>query len=162
MKEITITIPDNYDLIKEGNTYVLKEKDTKPKSWKEFCENFPILEGNAFIDSVSTIHTYEKFDEYVFRDVVSDKNMCVSKEEAEAFLALMQLRQLRKAWVGDWEQSNSSGVIGVIFYDTVNDEVITESGNFWTGIPLSFPTIEMAREFLDCFKDLCETAKILL
>lgn len=28
--------------------------------------------------------------------------------------------------------------------------------------PLSFPTKEMAAEFLNCFRDLCETAKILL
>ena len=41
MKEVTITIPDNCDLVKEGNTYVIKEKVTKPQSWEEFCENFP-------------------------------------------------------------------------------------------------------------------------
>ena len=37
------------------------------------------------------------------RNSILDKNICISKEETEAFLALMQLRQLRKAWVDDWE-----------------------------------------------------------
>lgn len=33
---------------------------------------------------------------------------------------------------------------------------------FWSNITLSFPTKEMAKDFLGCFRDLCETAKILL
>ena len=33
----------------------------------------------------------------------------------------------------------------------------------WGGdMTLSFPTREMAEDFLSCFKDLCEKAKILL
>lgn len=38
----------------------------------------------------------------------TDKNICISSKEAEAFLALMQLRQLRRAWIGDWNYDVSS------------------------------------------------------
>ena len=84
------------------------------------------------------------------------------KEEAEAFLALMQLRQLRKAWICDWEQPNSHSIVYVIKYDLDTNKVRLASGNFWGSCTLSFPILEMAKEFLNCFRDLCETAKILL
>ena len=91
-----------------------------------------------------------------------DKNYCISLVEADAFLALMQLRQLRKAWVGVWEQPNSATEIAVIEYNNDEKELVTTFGNFWVSITLSFPTLKMAKEFLECFRDLCETAKSLL
>ena len=96
------------------------------------------------------------------RNVSISQNWCVSKEEAEAFLALMQLRQLRKAWVGDWEQSSSKTYIAVIAYSINYKEVVVDIGNYWSNMTLSFPTKEMAKDFFNCFRDLCETAKILL
>lgn len=158
MKEITITIPDNCELIKEGNTYVIKEKDTKPKSWREFCHNFRIKQKEYFINTDSAIIKYDATE----RREIEDRNLCVSPEEAEAFLALMQLRQLRKAWIGDWEQPKSSTKIGVVTHNINYDEIVADNGNYWTTMPLSFPTKEMAEDFIGCFRDLCKTAKILL
>lgn len=90
---------------------------------------------------------------------MGDKNLCTSKEEAEAFLALMQLRQLRKAWVGNWKPVNNKSYTAISA--TASDRIETwEFIN--TSKPLSFPTKEMAKDFLDCFQGLCETAKILL
>lgn len=74
----------------------------------------------------------------------------------------MQLRQLRKAWVGDWEQPSSNTDIAAIAYNIDNKEVVVETGDYWSNMILSFPTLEMAEDFLNCFKDLCEKAKILL
>lgn len=99
---------------------------------------------------------------YIDNSSRADKNWCTSKEEAEAFLALMQLRQLRKAWVGDWEQPDSRTYIAGITYNINDKKVVVMIGNCWSNITLSFPTKEMAENFLDCFRDLCETAKILL
>ena len=159
MNEIKIQIPDNCELIKDGNTYIVKEKkQIPPRSWKEFCKRYPRKMGEAFIGSTSEIHVYSLSS---IRNEKEDKNICTSKEEAEAFLALMQLRQLRKAWVGDWEQSKGNSCAG-IFYSVFDAKVTASYGNFWTNITLSFPTKEMADDFFDCFKDLCEQAKPLL
>ena len=97
----------------------------------------------------------------VYRHSIVSRNWITSKEEAEAFLALMQLRQLRKAWVGDWEQPVATP-IGVIHYWLPEDKVKYTVGGYCINRHLSFPTKKMAEEFLECFKDLCETAKILL
>lgn len=160
MKEITITIPDNCELIKDGNTYIVKEKKQEsPRSWEEFCKNYPLKPGEAYINHNSEINVAKY---RCSRNALGHKNWCTSKEEAEAFLALIQLRQLRKAWVGDWKQPSSRICIAAIAYNINNTKVVVETGNYWSNMILSFPTKEMAEDFLSCFRDLCETAKILL
>ena len=153
--EVKIQIPDNCELIKDGDTYVVKEKkQTPPKSWEEFCERYPIQKGEAYIDTNSGI---DVANYKCSRNVSESRNWCTSKEEAKAFLALMQLRQLRKAWVGDCVGFNDA------FYSIYADRgVLLEVSKFAVARVLSFPTKEMAKDFLDCFRDLCETAKILL
>lgn len=98
--EIKIQIPDSCELIKDENTYIVKEKKPgPPRSWDEFCKKFPVQIGEAFIESFSLIHIWDHEDARKRVDSI-DRNLCTSREEAEAFLALMQLRQLRKVWVG--------------------------------------------------------------
>lgn len=157
---VTITIPDHCELIKDGNTYIVKEKKQEPpRSWDEFCKMYPISEDEYFISAASELTPPRDTSrrQNTKREIRYDKNLCVSKEEAEAFLALMQLRQLRKAWVGDWKPLIDANC-GIIF---------PFKGCLITGIRtgsrvLSFPTEAMAKDFLNCFRDLCETAKILL
>lgn len=156
MNEVKIQIPDNCELIKDGNTYIVKEKkQVPPRSWEEFCEKNPHYYHEYYIDEDSNI-VCQPFD--FLRDPRIDKNWCISKKEAEAFLALIQLRQLRKAWVGDWEPSGYDYCaivyelkdgLQIGFYEKLNKS-------------LSFPTREMAADFLNCFRNLCEQAKILL
>lgn len=155
--EVKIQIPDNCELIKDGDTYIVKEKKQEPpRSWEEFCERYPIKKGESYIATSSNIYSvyYDCKERY-------SKSWCTSKKEAEAFLALMQLRQLRKAWIGDWEQTPHNN-IGYILYDIRTSEFKVGFGGFSCFITLSFPTKEMAEDFFNCFRDLCETAKILL
>lgn len=156
MNEVKIQIPDNCELIKDGDTYIVREKkQTPPRSWEEFCAKYPVTNEESYFDRAGNIYRQEEFVPDYGRKY---KDWCVSREEAEAFLALMQLRQLRKAWVGDWEVPKS-GFYGVIYPYCSN--LFTDT-NATSRRVLSFPTEEMAKDFLNCFRDLCETAKILL
>ena len=158
MKEIKITIPDNYVLIKDGDTYIVKEKKQKhPRSWREFCKNYPRTTNEYFIGYNSSIDKI--LGTSIPRDAEQDKNICASKEEAEAFLALMQLRQLRKAWVGDWKPTEKERDYGII---AAKDGSLEISCYDSLHRNMLFPTEAMAKDFLNCFRDLCETAKILL
>lgn len=151
-----IKIPDNCEIIKDGDTYIVKEKKQgSPRSWKKFCKKNPLKIGEAFINTSSEIIVYELSS---LRHEIRDTNVCTSKEEAEAFLALMQLRQLRKAWVKDWEPQMNTPY-SIIYLD---NNILNIGNNITINRSMSFPTEEMARDFLNCFKDLCETAKILL
>ena len=159
----SIVVPDGWEYIVKNGVATFQEKkeniQNPPRSWEEFCTNYPVTLYEYFICGDSSIEPV--FNPNDQRDSECDKNICTSKEEAEAFLALMQLRQLRKAWVGDWEQTSDSG-IGYILYDIKLNKLATGFGKFSCFITLSFPTRIMAEDFLNCFKDLCEKAKILL
>jgi hypothetical protein len=136
-----------------------KQKEL-PKTWEEFCNKYPITPGKeAFINTVSRVMVYE--DSRITRLVNDDRNLCISKQEAEAFTALMQLRQLRKVYVGNWEpdwEKDYKYKYGVNF--SGNKLMVLE----WceTSCTLSFPTEELAKQFLNNFKDLLEIAKPLL
>lgn len=155
MQEVKIYIPDNCELIKSGNSYVIKEKKKSvPKSWEDFCIQYPIRKGEAYITTDSNIIDFS--DDYP--SPRKTRISCVSSKEAEAFVALMQLRQLRKAWNGDWKETSAcSKIIRKPVQNTLS--VITSDNN--SGC-MTFPTESMANSFLDCFRDLIETAKILL
>ena len=159
MNEVKIYVPDGCELIKDGNTYIVKEKkQDPPKSWEEFCQRYPIKKGEVYL-LASTDGVFTAEEKHTGKRL--NKIWCISEEEAKAFLALMQLRQLRKAWIGDWKQSEENFCAGIV-YSVSHDKATVSYGKFWANIILSFPTKEMADDFLNCFRDLCEQAKILL
>lgn len=125
-----------------------------PKTWEEFCKRNKI-ENEYYISNVSDILCTSGF-----RDPNADKNICTSKQEAKAFLALMQLRQLRKAYVKDWKPDWTDNKIKFVLYYTYN--VFYIYNTTYTSSVLSFPTYELAEQFLTNFKDLLEIAKPLL
>ena len=154
MNEVKIQIPDNCELIKDGDTYIVREKKQgPPRSWEEFCKRYPVKKTEYCIKEPG--YTLGAGTNFETRNCTT---WCTSEEEAKAFLALMQLRQLRKAWVGDWGIPVDANY-GVIYL--FRGSLIT-STSCTSGRVLSFPTKEMAEDFLNCFRDLCETAKILL
>lgn len=156
--EVKIQIPDNCELIKNGDTYIVREKKQKPpKSWEEFCDSYSVKDSEYFITPRSSIASKNNYGCDSLRRNIEGRNWCTSMEEAQAFLALMQLRQLRKAWVEDFDNC----VCSKITRNVSNNNVIVLFSYDNSGA-LTFPTEEIARDFLECFKDLCETAKILL
>lgn len=128
-----------------------------PRKWQEFCNDFPVKKGESYImpstDSIFTAPEGYNGDRL-------GKTWCVSKGEAEAFLALMQLRQLRKAWVGNWDFDVSLLPSCYAIVYTKNCGVCAREVSH--NHPMCFPTMDMAVDFFSCFKNLCETAKRLL
>ena len=158
MKELKIEIPIGYEIDKEKSTFekiIFKKKNTKPRSWEEYCNNFS---GELFYfsnrNSIESVVTSDGMS-YTAKDYLP------SKELAESFLAMMQLMSLRQEWIGDWEpdwinfNSNKWGII-----NHANKLIISLLGN--SSRVLSFPTKEMATDFMNCFKDLLEIAKPLI
>jgi hypothetical protein len=136
-----------------------EKQDELPKTWEEFCEKYYLKGDEAFITSTSELNTVRESFVRRFRLREEDKNLCISEKEAEAFLALMQLRQLRKAYVKDWEPDlGKKDYYGIIYtYNGIKIESYT-----WNYRCLSFPTHELATQFLNNFKYLLEIAKPLL
>ena len=162
---VEIEIPDNCEIIKEDNIFKIVEKkrestkkeSTLPRSWEEFCELNPLGAGEYYISTNAGVSN--TLDNYG-RDRDHDKNLMSTLEEAIAVLALIQLRRLREAWVGDFEPNwNESDFYPAIIVDSYDDIVIKTVNEPRV---MQFPNLELAREFKECFKDLLEEAKMLL
>lgn len=112
------------------------DSNDKPMSWKVYCEQNPIKEDDRYIGS--------------------DGERCttMSKDLCKAFLAYMKLIQLRNAWVKG---------VGICARRIVPIQSEDDGFNLVYGeTGLSFPTPEMANEFIKTFKDLLEVAKPLI
>lgn len=160
---IEIEVPDGYKAVYNTDTQRVEiVSATLPKTWEEFCKNYPISSDEHFIRENSTITeaSYMAKKQIVFRGKNEDKNVLPNKETAEAFLALMQLIQLRdcyrQGWNPDWTKRNDKYCILHI-----NDGVGIEIRNYTSSV-LSFQSAEIRDEFRKNFKDLIEKAKELI
>ena len=133
-----------------------------PNSWQEFCNMYPIEKDKKewFIDADSTPRYEYKGKRYI-NDINECKNILPSKQAAEQHLALMQLHQLRdcyrQGWKPDWEDDD---IIKYCIVLESNRCVIYK--NFISCNFLSFQSEDIAKKFLNNFKDLIETAGDLI
>ena len=129
-----------------------------PKTWEEFCEKNPFKIGECYINPCCNIYAEIAGRS---RDVDEDRCSCTSTQEAEAFIALMQLRQLRKVYIKDWEPDWTLATEIKYCIGVCNNRFSVCSW-YHRSHTLSFPTEELVKQFLNNFKDLLEIAKPLL
>ena len=138
MNEILIEAPTGMEIYQENNTIKFRNIENKlPMSVEEIPNRNWFITNNGDISNI----IYNQLE-------VKDKNNLSTKERAEAFLALMQLVELRDKWNGDSERHQF--LITLSFSPQKNSELI------------SFKTFELRNQFAEQFKDLIETAKELL
>lgn len=120
----------------------LKPKPKYPKTWDEYCDNF---------------YPYEKHMHYVPQFAHG-----FSGEDADALIAFGRLIRLRRAWIGDWkpEMNDEVHYYCIILENKYNKYVVEAFSRYHHF--LSFPTKEMAEDFMNCFKDLLNKAKTLI
>lgn len=125
-------------------------KPDLPKSWGEFCKNYPIQDGECWLSGCDEIYEKGPDIERIY------KNWIPSKKSAEAHLALIQLEQLRDCWRQGWEPiwDISEKWCIRLWGNELSVGITTNISRF-----LTFPTKEMAEDFLKYFKDLIEIAK---
>ena len=160
-KELKITIPENHEIDWQESAkqekIVFKKKDTKPRSWEEYCEQQVELRKNGYFIGTASNLVKCNWTNMTFREMW--KNVLPSEEPADAFLAMMQLMSLRQAWIGNWKP-NWNGVPYYCIVTFDNKYIVDKFCRYHQS--LSFPTREMAEDFMNCFKDLLEIAKPLI
>lgn len=164
MKEVRINIPEGYTIDEKNSTFEcikfkkIEENKRKelPKTWEEFCDSYPIKEGEFFVDTTCKI--FETFERQ--RDPIVDANVLPNKKYAEAILALCQLIQLRdcynNGWQPDWESYKTKYSICIAQNMVAFDQTEKVSRL------LTFKTPIIREMFYINFKDIIEKAKILL
>lgn len=151
MKELKIEVPQGFEVDKEKSTFekiVFKEINKLPLSVKEIPNRNWVI-GQSLNSHIYQVHGTPSYS-------------CLStKERAKAFLALMQLVELRDAWNGDWKVDWTN--IRQIKYcleffgnETIPYETVSRS------TILVFHSSKLAVKFAKQFKDLIEEAKELL
>lgn len=158
-KSIVIDIPDGMCIDESNSTFeriVFKKKHTYPKSWEEFCANNKTINEEYFINVDSSIVAMCNINYRDRRDCNKDRNVCKTKEEAEAFLALIQLKRLWHEYVDNYsEKVKDCYCIVFVRGKNGNDFSILNIGSSIYDIDLfKFPSKELAEEFLNNFKDL--------
>lgn len=156
---IEIEVPNGKKAIWKDSKIIFEDiKSQLPKTWEEFCEQNPIKKTEKYIDLNSEIDV--AVISQVKREFEKDKNILPSKEAAEAHLALMQLHQLRdcyrQGWIPDWTSGNAHYCI------TKVKNILKVVSSWQTNYFLSFPTLELAQQFLDNFRDLIEQVEDLI
>ena len=136
------------DVEKAKELELLKEKDSKPRSWEEYETAWVMPD-----DDVNYASYYNSYDSLAY-DIFN------SEEKARAFCALGKLIQLRDAWVGDWKPDWNEIYTK---YTIINDRghITSNTATYNTRV-LAFPTKEMTTDFLEIFRDLIEEAKMFL
>ena len=159
MKQILeIEVPEGKKAIYKDNKIIFEDIVQKlPETWEEFCKLYPIKEKEYYIE-LNSIPTEISIGKRFEHD---DKNILPSKQAAKAHLALMQLHQLRdcyrQGWLPDWEDDD---IIKYCIVLESNRCVIYK--NFISCNFLSFQSEDIAKKFLNNFKDLIETAGDLI
>lgn len=159
MKEVRINIPEGYTIDEKNSTFeCIKFKRVKlPKTWEEFCNSYPIKDGESFIDATGKI--YESAERQ--RSSIGDANVLPNKKYAEAIIALCQLIQLRdcynEGWQPDWTDSTQSKYCLVIYHNSI----ASHEGHHTSRL-LAFRTEKIRDTFYINFRDIIGKAKILL
>lgn len=130
---------------------ILKEKDQRCKSWEEFKNKYQNKQGLFYdVDNM--------WIEVVNNPITTTEQL--TKNEAIAIKAFSKLLKLRRDWIGTWNPNwhNSESKYCIAVCEThikVNSFCAIQQ-------TFSFPTREIAEEFLECFKDLFEQCKYLI
>lgn len=158
MKQIIeIEVPEGKQAIWKDEKIVFEDITPKlPETWEEFCKLYPIKAEECFIDSDSLITRADK-GQRLYR---SYRNTLPSLEAANAYLALMQLHQLRdcyrQGWTPDWEINSDKYCIQF----TNNKYSIFNYANYRCF--LAFQSMEIAEKFLKNFIILIKQAGDLI
>ena len=130
-------------------TYPELGKKQLPKSWGELQR---VL--GYYVNNNSEVTKCDAFTADI------NRNFFVTKEQAEASIALAQLSQLREVyrngWVPDYNKSENKYVIE-LFINRIDTHFYQGKNHF-----LSFQDAETRDLFLENFRDLIEKAKPLM
>ena len=152
MNKINITLEGKeyqIDIQKAKELGLLKEKDQRCKSWEDFHNKYQSKKG-FFYDADS-----------MRIDIINNPVMTaeqLTENESVAIKVFSRLLKLRRDWIGDWKPDWTNVKYCIEVY---SNEINVSSFSKYSRT-FSFPTKEMAIEFLNCFKDLFEQCKYLI
>lgn len=154
---IEIEVPDGKKAVWKDGAIVFEDIKSKlPKTWEEFCkQNKVVKKDECYLNNCCYIISAQKDVIGYERRKNFDRNILPNKQAAEQHLVLMQLHQLRDCYRQGWIPTVDEVLFGII--RRVNGRLEVNSFTYSLRF-LSFQSEEIAKEFLDNFRDLIEQA----
>ena len=131
---------------------LLKEKGNRVRSWEEFKEKYINDTGYVYVEELK--HSQTTSIPFYIADQLTP-------HEARAMAAFSKLLKLRRDWVGEWEPDWKNHQTQHYVLEYLDDRIRIYP-QWYYARSFSFPTAQMAKEFLKTFHDLIEEAKILI
>ena len=132
---------------------LLKEKDNRVRSWEEFKAKYFNETGYVYVEMEGCINP-TSVPHYICDQL--------TPHEAKAIAAFSKLLKLRRDWVGEWEPDWNSLEERKYVIERKRISRFEIIVYFTKSCALSFPSYELAKEFLLTFRDLIEEAKTLI
>lgn len=141
----------NLDIQKAKELGVLEEENTRCKSWENFTVKYYKKQGFHYDDinmKLELINTPIKATEQL------------TENEAIAIQAFSKLLKLRRNWIGNWDPDwcvSKTKYCIIVISNCLTIACFRSDHHVF-----SFPTKEMAQEFLENFNDLFNQCKNIL
>lgn len=132
---------------------LLKEKDNRVKSEVEFVKKYCGICGYSYNITANMI-TRSETPIYTADQLTS--------HEAKALAAFSKLLKLRRDWIGEWEPDWNIVEERKYVIERKRISQFKVTVYFTNSRSLSFPSYELAQEFIETFRDLIEEAKTLI
>ena len=160
-RQIEISLDTAKRLYEQGGEYrnialtAFKEHeligDRLPKAWDEYCAKHGEV-GDKIKASLNTAYT--TINKYTFSDY----------KQAQAHIAKIKLHLLRDEYRNGWKPNwtDKSIKYGIMWNTLAEKKKLIVAWHSYAPLFLSFPTEEIAREFLSNFRELIEQAGDLI
>ena len=152
MKQITITIPNNYELKQDGNTYTIVEKEKK-LTYEDVAKNLFKHKVTLYITSAGSITPF------FCNDSFNNDNNCTSEKQAEKLLAINKLMNVAKYLNGDW-QFDWTSINENKYFVTINCSEIYIEETLINHGAIYFKSRKLAEKAIDILGE--ETIKLAL
>lgn len=142
------------------------KKDDLPSTWEEWFESLPDGTPLTYLNNAGLINECVKNATIIIPEAF--KSCSLTKESTEAYLAMIQLENLKNAYndsVGDNYKKTyfeTTTIEAHYVIENLMGKLMVSKKDKICNRFLSFKTKELAEKFLENFRPLIETAKYLI
>ena len=154
MKEIKITVPDNYELKQDGNNYTIVKKEKKV-TYEDVVRELFYNKSGCYITAKGDICNNDWFSSTTYKDATN----CTSPKQAEKLLAINKLMNVAKYLNGDWQPDWNNGEVK-FFINLRNDVFKVSTVVAMQCEDIYFKSEELAKKAIEILGE--ETIKLAL
>ena len=158
MKQITITVPDNCELRKDGNVYTIIEKEKK-LTYEGIAEELFLNKNIFYIDMYGYIQRKTVENKLAKNELIASYN-ATTTYQLKKLLAINKLMNVAKYlngdWQPDWDDETEDKVY--ISYNYITNEINFNEHLIYQSSYIYFKSKELAKQAIEILGE--ETIKL--